>query len=115
MGKKIDCIPNEAMEALCRYAWPGNIRELQNLMERAVLSSGPSLRVPPTEILLSIDLNATPGANIPGQAEREQILRALRKSNWVVGGPKGAAALLGLKRTSLAYKMQRLGISRSSQ
>ncbi len=85
-------------------------------MERAVLlSSGPSLRVPLTEILLSIDLNATPGANILEQAEREQILRALRKSNWVVGGPNGAAARLGLKRTSLAYKMQRLGISRSSE
>ncbi len=116
MGKAIDSIPNETMEALRRYAWPGNIRELQNLMERAVLlSSGPSLRVPLTEILLSIDLNATPGANILEQAEREQILRALRKSNWVVGGPNGAAARLGLKRTSLAYKMQRLGISRSSE
>ena len=116
MGKAIDSVPNETMEALCRYAWPGNIRELQNLMERAVLlSSGPSLRVPLTEILLSIDLNATPGANILEQAEREQILRALRKSNWVVGGPKGAAARLGLKRTSLAYKMKKLGISRSSE
>ena len=84
-------------------------------MERAVLlSSGPSLRVQLTEILLSPDLNATPGANILEQAEREQILRALRKCNWVVGGPKGAAASLGLKRTSLAYKMQRLGVSRSS-
>ena len=116
MGKTIDSIPSETMEALCRYAWPGNIRELQNLMERAVLlSSGPSLRVPLTEILLSLNLNAAPGANILEQSEREQILRALRKSNWVVGGPKGAAALLGLKRTSLAYKMQRLGISRSSE
>ncbi len=116
MGKAIDSIPNETMEALCRYAWPGNIRELQNLMERAVLlSSGPSLRVPLTDIRLSTDLNATPGANILEQAEREQILRALRKSKWVVGGPNGAAALLGLKRTSLAYKMQRLGISRSPE
>jgi formate hydrogenlyase transcriptional activator len=116
VGKSIDSIPGETMEALCRYAWPGNIRELQNLMERAVLlSSGSSLGVPLTEILLSIDLNATPGANILEQTEREQILRALRKSNWVVGGPNGAAARLGLKRTSLAYKMQRLGISRSSE
>jgi formate hydrogenlyase transcriptional activator len=116
MGKTIDSIPNEAMEALTRYAWPGNIRELQNLMERAVLlSSGPSLRVPLTEILASIGLKAATGANMLEQAEREQILLALRRSNWVVGGPKGAAALLGLKRTSLAYKMQRLGISRTSE
>jgi formate hydrogenlyase transcriptional activator len=116
MGKAIDRIPNEAMEALCRYAWPGNIRELQNLMERAVLlSGGPSLQVPLTEILTSIDLNATPGANVLEQTEREQILLALRKSNWVVGGPKGAAVRLGLKRTSLAYKMQRLGISRTAE
>jgi formate hydrogenlyase transcriptional activator len=116
MGKTIASVPNETMDALCRYAWPGNIRELQNLMERAVLlSSGPSLRVPLTDILLSLDLNAAPGTNILDQTEREQILRALRKSNWVVGGPNGAAAALGLKRTSLVYKMQRLGISRSSE
>ena len=116
MGKAIESIPNEAMEALCRYSWPGNIRELQNLMERAVLlSGGPSLRVPLTEILLSLDLNTTTGANILEQTEREQILQALRKCNWVVGGPRGAAARLGLKRTSLAYKMQRHGISRSSE
>ncbi len=116
MGKMIDSIPSETMEALGRYAWPGNIRELQNLMERAVLlSDGPSLQVPLMEIRLSLDLNAPPGTNILEQAEREQILRALRKSNWVIGGPNGAAALLGLKRTSLAYKMQRLGISRSSE
>ena len=116
MGKAITSIPNETMEALRRYAWPGNIRELQNLMERAVLlSSGLSLCVQLAEILLSIDLNATPGANILEQTEREQILPALRKCNWVVGGPKGAAARLGLKRTSLVYKMQWFGISRSSK
>src|SRR5713226_471549 len=116
MGKQIESIPNETMDALSRYSWPGNIRELQNLMERAaLLSTGPSLRVPLAEILTDSGLSAACGGNALEQAEREQILRALRESNWVVGGASGAAARLGLKRTSLAYKMQRLGISRPSQ
>jgi formate hydrogenlyase transcriptional activator len=110
MGKQIESIPNETMDALSRYSWPGNIRELQNLMERAaLLSTGPSLRVPLAEILNDPGLG---GGNALEQAEREQIVRALRASNWVVGGARGAAARLGLKRTSLAYKMQKLGISR---
>ena len=104
------------MDALSRYAWPGNIRELQNLMERAaLLSTGPSLRVPLAEILTDRALSAASGGNALEQSEREQIVRALRESNWVVGGALGAAARLGLKRTSLAYKMQKLGISRSPQ
>src|ERR1700675_3967980 len=114
MGKQIESIPNETMDALSRYSWPGNIRELQNLMERAaLLSTGPSLRVPLGEILNDPAFGAASGGNALEQAEREQILRALRESNWVVGGAHGAAARLGLKRTSLAYKMQKLGISRS--
>jgi formate hydrogenlyase transcriptional activator len=113
MGKQIESIPNETMDALSRYSWPGNIRELQNLMERAaLLSTGPSLRVPLGEILND---PAVSGGNALEQAEREQILRALRETNWVVGGAQGAAARLGLKRTSLAYKMQKLGISRPPQ
>jgi len=116
MGKKIESIPKETMHALSHYAWPGNIRELQNLMERAVLlSTGPSLRVPLAEILTCSDLGAVGDGNVLKQAEREQIVRALRESNWVVGGARGAAARLGLKRTSLAYKMQKLGISRPQQ
>jgi formate hydrogenlyase transcriptional activator len=116
MGKHIENIPKEAMDALSHYAWPGNIRELQNLMERAVLlSTGPSLRVPLAEILADSGLNAAGGGNALEQAEREQIVRALRESNWVVGGAHGAAARLGLRRTSLAYKMQKLGISRPPQ
>jgi formate hydrogenlyase transcriptional activator len=112
MGKQIESIPKESMDALARYAWPGNIRELQNLMERAtLLSTGPSLRVPLAEILADSDLSAAAGGNALEQARREQIIRALRESNWIVGGAHGAAARLGLKRTSLAYKMQRLGIS----
>ena len=116
MGKQIESIPSETMDALSRYSWPGNIRELQNLMERAaLLSTGPSLRVPVAEILTDSDLSAAGGGNALERAEREQIVRALRESNWVVGGARGAAARLGLKRTPLAYKMQKLGISRLSK
>ena len=113
MGKQIESIPKDAMDALSHYAWPGNIRELQNLMERAaLLTSGPSLKVPLAEILVGSDLHVHGDGNVLKQAEREQIVRALRETNWIVGGAHGAAARLGLKRTSLAYKMQRLGISR---
>jgi formate hydrogenlyase transcriptional activator len=116
MGKQIESIPKEAMDALTHYGWPGNIRELQNLMERAaLLSTGPSLRVPLAEILADSGVSAARGGNVLEQARREQIVRALRESNWVVGGALGAAARLGLKRTSLAYKMQKLGISRPPQ
>ncbi len=116
MGKQIESIPNETMDALSHYSWPGNIRELQNLMERAaLLSTGPSLRVPLAEILVDSGLSAAVGDNALEQAERQQIVRALCESNWVVGGARGAAARLGLKRTSLAYKMQKLGISRPAQ
>jgi DNA-binding NtrC family response regulator len=116
MGKQIESIPAETMDALSRYAWPGNIRELQNLMERAVLlSKDPSLRVPLGEIFTDSDLGAISGGNALEQAEREQIVRALRESNWVVGGARGAAARLGVKRTALAYKVQKFGIVRPPQ
>lgn len=104
------------MEALCRHSWPGNIRELQNLMERAVLrSSGPALRVPLTDISNVIDLRSASDDSALEQMERELILRALRESNWVVGGTRGAAARLRLNRTGLAYKMKKFGISRPTQ
>src|SRR5258705_11877255 len=90
MGKQIESIPKETMDALSRYAWPGNIRELQNLMKRAaLLSSGPSLRVPLGEILNDTDIGASSGENALEQTEREQIIRALQESNWVVGGAHG--------------------------
>ena len=115
MGKQIESIPKGTMDALSKYAWPGNIRELQNLMERAVLlSEGPSLRVPLAEILNDIDPDAIHDGNALEQAERELIVKALHESNWVVGGPRGAAVRLGLKRTALAYKIQKFGISRPS-
>jgi formate hydrogenlyase transcriptional activator len=113
IGRKIESIPKETMHVLSHYAWPGNVRELQNLMERAVLlSTGPSLRVPLAEIPAGPDLGAVSEGNVLVQAEREHIVRALRESNWVVGGARGAAARLGLKRQSLAYKIQKLGILR---
>ena len=115
MGKCITSIPKATMEALTRHSWPGNIRELQNLMERAVLlSKGPTLRVPLADIVVACDLAAPPDGNLLKQAERELILRTLRESNWVVGGTRGAAARLRLSRTGLAYKMKKFGISRPS-
>jgi formate hydrogenlyase transcriptional activator len=116
MGKQIESIPSETMDALSRYSWPGNIRDLQNLMERAaLLSTGPSLRVPLAEILTGSGIGTASEGNALDQVARERIVRALRESNWVIGGARGAAARLGVKRTSLAYKMQKLGIVRPTQ
>jgi formate hydrogenlyase transcriptional activator len=116
MGKHIEKISNKTMQALCRHTWPGNVRELQNLMERAVLlSPGPSLRVPLTDISNVVDLSGASDGSTLEQVERELILRALRESNWVVGGTRGAAARLRLNRTGLAYKMKKFGISRPAQ
>jgi formate hydrogenlyase transcriptional activator len=113
MEKHIEKISNKTMQALCRHAWPGNIRELQNLMERAVLlSPGPSLRVPLTDIPTVCEFSAASDSSALEQVERELILRALRESNWVVGGTRGAASRLRLNRTGLAYKMKKFGISR---
>jgi formate hydrogenlyase transcriptional activator len=113
MGKHIVSIPKAAMDALCRHTWPGNIRELQNLMERAVLlSPGPQLRVPLTDVVAPVEVNDDGQSSALEQVEREMIVRALQESNWVVGGVRGAAARLRLKRTGLAYKMKKFGISR---
>jgi formate hydrogenlyase transcriptional activator len=104
------------LEVLTRHPWPGNVRELQNLMERAVLLfTGPSLRVLLTDILVACDLSASSETNVLEQEERGLILRALRESNWVVGGARGAAARLRLNRTGLAYKMKKFGIMRPTQ
>ena len=118
-GKVIDAIPDAVMAALIRHDWPGNIRELQNVIERGVIiTTGSALSRQTTEIL-------TPGQAAPARfpvptettsirtmadAEREHILAALRATNSVVGGPNGAAAQLGLPRTTLMARMQRLGI-----
>ena len=116
MEKRIERIPKRTMEALCRHTWPGNIRELQNLMERSVLlSPGLLLRVPLTDISNVVDFGGSSDDNALEQVERELILRALRESNWVVGGTHGAAARLRLNRTGLAYKMKKFRISRPTQ
>jgi formate hydrogenlyase transcriptional activator len=112
MDRRIETIPAEEMEALTRYHWPGNVRELENLIERAViLSRGPALHVPLPEGRLSGDAPAASPVTLEA-AEREHILRTLRDTNWVIAGPNGAAARLGMKRTTLQSRMSKLGISR---
>ena len=113
MNKRIEDIPSETMDALVEYGWPGNVRELQNFIERAViLSPGSVLRAPIAE-LESLDDDAGP-INGLAEVERNHIIRALEASHWIVGGPNGAASRLGMKRTSLLYRMQKLGICRLS-
>ena len=117
MKKKVDRVPNEAMEILLTHAWPGNVRELQNFIERAViLSPGKLLRAPLAELMEPADRPDASGQSAPmtlKDAEREHIIQALAETGWMIGGPKGAAARLGLPRTTLVSKMQRLGISRA--
>jgi formate hydrogenlyase transcriptional activator len=114
VGREIDHIPPEAMSALSSYDWPGNIRELQNLIERAVILSDDGILPNPllTAATQRISVYPTPTTLI--DSERALILRTLEAVGWVIGGRDGAAARLGLKRTTLIYKMQRLGISRPS-
>jgi formate hydrogenlyase transcriptional activator len=111
MGKPIETIPAETLTALCRYSWPGNIRELENLIERSViLSQGSELRVPLVELKAQATA-ASHGVATLEAAEREHILRALQEAHGVIGGPTGAAARLGMKRTTLQSRMKKLGIS----
>src|SRR5262249_25448036 len=112
MRKRIETIPAEAMSALTHYHWPGNIRELENLIERAViLTSGPALEVSLSELKPAAAIKMTPVPTLE-DAEREHILRALEETDWVISGPQGAAARLGMKRSTLQSRMQKLGISR---
>jgi len=115
MNKIIDQIPCQTMDALVRYRWPGNVRELQNFVERAVILSPHSVLRAPIDELETLKSHREPNVLMSGLAEveRDHILRALEASNWVVGGRNGAAARLGMKRTSLVYRMQKLGIHRS--
>ena len=110
-GKTIDCISEEVMEALESHHWPGNIRELQNFIERAVvMTTGAVLRPRLGELLVQ---PASTEVRTLADAERAHIVATLRETNWVVGGPSGAAARLGLPRTSLIARMQRLGLAKS--
>jgi formate hydrogenlyase transcriptional activator len=116
MKKEIETIPDKAMKALLEYDWPGNIRELENFIERLlILSRGPELELPLGEL--------APGRKFPAaisvdnfitleEAQRSHIVRTLKDTNWVIGGPAGAAARLGTKRTTLQYRMKKLGIIR---
>jgi formate hydrogenlyase transcriptional activator len=115
MGRRVETIPAAVMDTLVRYPWPGNVREMQNVIERAViLSTGPMLHIP------ADDLKPGPApANGPADApvtladaEREHILGVLRETRWVLGDPQGAAARLGMARSTLQWKMKKLGISR---
>jgi formate hydrogenlyase transcriptional activator len=113
MGKQIEHIPAETMSALSCYHWPGNIRELQNLIERAViLSNDGVLPSPLSTTTATRSVISSPAGTTLRDSERTLILRTLEGVGWVIGGPKGAAAKLGLKRTTLIHKMQKLGISR---
>src|SRR3984885_3607886 len=115
MNKTIEEIPVETLEALVRYRWPGNVRELQNLIERAVILSPQSvLRVPISELeSYAPQRTAEPPMTDLAQVERDQIVRALEATNWVIGGRKGAAERLAMKRTSLVYRMKKLRIKRT--
>jgi len=113
MKKRIETIPAEAMRALQNYSWPGNVRELENFIERAViLTQGPDLSVPIAELKRAQNHTAQSPTATLEQAEREHILKVLHDTGWVIGGSSGAAARLGMKRTTLQSKMQKLGISR---
>jgi formate hydrogenlyase transcriptional activator len=118
MGRRIESIPVAVMESLVRYPWPGNIREMQNVIERAViLSRGPELEVSLSEFKQQANVHLAL-ADFPSslstleQADREHILRALGEANWIIGGPAGAAFKLGMKRTTLQSRMRKLGIAR---
>lgn len=115
MSRQIDHIPQATMSALTAYHWPGNIRELQNLIERAVILSDDGVLSNPLQALGTMSIPDSPPATTLKDSERVLILRTLESVDWVVGGSKGAAAKLGLKRTTLIHRMQKLGICRSSQ
>jgi formate hydrogenlyase transcriptional activator len=110
VGRQIEHIPPETMSALSSYQWPGNIRELQNLIERAVILS--NYGVLPNPLPTTVSEDAIPAATNLRDSERALILHTLEGAGWVIGGPKGAAAKLGVKRTTLICKMQKLGIFR---
>jgi formate hydrogenlyase transcriptional activator len=111
MSTQISRISDDSMDALKSYSWPGNIRELQNFMERAViLTRGDVLELPP---LPSRVLTRNEPVTLR-ESERHHLLKALEATNWVVGGPFGAAARLGMPRTTLVARMQKHGISRAA-
>jgi formate hydrogenlyase transcriptional activator len=115
MNRHIQAIPPETMQALTHWRWPGNIREMENFIERAViLTTGPMLRAPLSELESSPEEPSAPAGNSNLEdAEREHILRVLKEAKGMLSGPEGAAARLGLKRTTLNSRLKKLGIKRS--
>jgi formate hydrogenlyase transcriptional activator len=117
LGRRIETIPTEVMDALVRYPWPGNIRELENIIERAViLSPGPALHINLSDLKAEAGQAEAPAGSSSAvtlaDAERDHIVSTLRETSWVLGGPNGAAARLAMKRTTLQSKMKKLGIAR---
>jgi formate hydrogenlyase transcriptional activator len=112
IGKQVEDIPPDTMSALTRYEWPGNIRELQNLIERAVILSNDGVLPNPLATFGEPGVTVIPVAGSLKDTERAAILQTLEQVGWVIGGPKGAAAKLGLARTTLIHKMEKLGIYR---
>jgi formate hydrogenlyase transcriptional activator len=115
MDKQIEHIPPETMSALTSYQWPGNIRELQNFIERsAIVTSGNVLQAPLASLKSAAEVQSV-GAITLEDAERDHICKILEQTRWVVAGPSGAAARLGIKRSTLYFRMQKLGISRTNR
>src|SRR5216683_5334919 len=112
MGKQIREVPPEVMEALVSHSWPGNVRELQNFVERSVILSPGNVLRPPLANLKRAAETESPKAITLEEAERNHIRKILEHTRWVVSGPKGGAARLGIKRSTLYFRMQKLGISR---
>jgi len=115
MGKQIEHIPAETLSALSLHDWPGNIRELQNFIERSVILSPGAVLRPPLQELKKSPTTAPPEAVTLEEAERDHICKTLQATRWVVAGPDGAATRLGIKRSTLYFRMQKLGISRSNR
>jgi formate hydrogenlyase transcriptional activator len=114
LKKRIEAISDEDMEAMAAYEWPGNVRELEHFIERAVIfTQGPRLEISKAELTPKTQIPTNTAEGTLEDAERRQILRALQETKWVIGGPKGAAIKLGIKRTTLISRMQKLGIHRS--
>ena len=111
MNRRVETISPEALGVLTDYSWPGNVRELQNFIERAViLSPGSVLRPPLAELKEAAVETSSEELSTLEEMDREHVLRAIRASNWKIGGPNGAAARLGMKRTTLAYRIRKLNI-----
>jgi formate hydrogenlyase transcriptional activator len=112
MNRRIETISPQAIEVLTNYSWPGNVRELQNFIERAViLSPGIVLRPPLAELTEAAGQTSSSELTPSEKSEREHVLRVIRAAHWVLGGPNGAAARLGMKRTTLAYRIRKLNIA----